>query len=243
MTKKGLSSDGVKVKQEVKDEKEKDFDPAVFARDRLKGALQDCLMHSDNSTDSEDYRMKLQSVKKVEKEKVLQKKRKHKIGVVKETPFQHAFVMKLFDRSVDLAQFEENTPLYPICRAWMANKPRSFVNSKYDKDPFKKLKKEEAREKDKKGKSEEGVISNVYTLPAPSLAENIPAMICPPSPKNDLKLPAENEKNLPSKEVLLASHLAHWGEVKKKMRTHSFRKEDRFEASKKILKRIFHGAQ
>lgn len=33
--------------------------------------------------------------------------------------------MKLFDRSVDLARFEEDTPLYPICRAWMANQPRN----------------------------------------------------------------------------------------------------------------------
>jgi hypothetical protein len=31
--------------------------------------------------------------------------------------------MKLFDRSVDLAQFENETPLYPICRAWMRNQP------------------------------------------------------------------------------------------------------------------------
>lgn len=37
----------------------------------------------------------------------------------------NSYVMKLFDRSVDLAQFTEDTPLYPICRAWMANKPRS----------------------------------------------------------------------------------------------------------------------
>lgn len=28
-------------------------------------------------------------------------------------------MMKLFDRSVDLAQFNEKTPLYPIARAWM----------------------------------------------------------------------------------------------------------------------------
>lgn len=34
-----------------------------------------------------------------------------------------AYVIKLFDRSVDLAQFSENTPLYPICRAWMRNSP------------------------------------------------------------------------------------------------------------------------
>lgn len=39
--------------------------------------------------------------------------------------FHHTYVMKLFDRSVDLAQFQEDTPLYPICRAWMANQPRN----------------------------------------------------------------------------------------------------------------------
>ena len=35
------------------------------------------------------------------------------------------YVMKLFDRSVDLAQFDESSPLYPICRAWMKNHPHS----------------------------------------------------------------------------------------------------------------------
>ncbi|XP_069796113.1 protein lin-37 homolog isoform X3 [Narcine bancroftii] len=35
----------------------------------------------------------------------------------------NAYTMKLFDRSVDLAQFAEGAPLYPICRAWMRNKP------------------------------------------------------------------------------------------------------------------------
>ena len=35
------------------------------------------------------------------------------------------YVMKLFDRSVDLAQFDESSPLYPICRAWMKNQPHS----------------------------------------------------------------------------------------------------------------------
>lgn len=41
------------------------------------------------------------------------------------TSFHHTYVMKLFDRSVDLARFQEDTPLYPICRAWMANQPRN----------------------------------------------------------------------------------------------------------------------
>ena len=34
-----------------------------------------------------------------------------------------SYIIKLFDRSVDLAQFNTNTPLYPICRAWMRNNP------------------------------------------------------------------------------------------------------------------------
>uniref|UniRef100_A0A1Q3EVT1 Antolefinin n=1 Tax=Culex tarsalis TaxID=7177 RepID=A0A1Q3EVT1_CULTA len=39
---------------------------------------------------------------------------------------QHSstFIMKLFDRSVDLARFSEQTALYPVCRAWMQNAPR-----------------------------------------------------------------------------------------------------------------------
>ena len=31
--------------------------------------------------------------------------------------------MKLFDRSVDFAQFNEDPPLYALARAWMQNKP------------------------------------------------------------------------------------------------------------------------
>uniref|UniRef100_A0A8B9MZ59 Uncharacterized protein n=1 Tax=Accipiter nisus TaxID=211598 RepID=A0A8B9MZ59_9AVES len=33
------------------------------------------------------------------------------------------YVIKLFDRSVELGQFPEGTPLYPVCRAWMRNCP------------------------------------------------------------------------------------------------------------------------
>ena len=35
------------------------------------------------------------------------------------------YIMKLFDRSVDLAVFDEDSPLYPICRAWLKNNPHS----------------------------------------------------------------------------------------------------------------------
>lgn len=40
-------------------------------------------------------------------------------------PLHQSYIMKLFDRSVDLAKYNQNSPLYPICRAWMQNQPRS----------------------------------------------------------------------------------------------------------------------
>lgn len=42
-------------------------------------------------------------------------------------PQPASYIMKLFDRSVNLAQFEEDTPLYPLCRAWMKNQPRAQI--------------------------------------------------------------------------------------------------------------------
>nr|XP_019560469.2 protein lin-37 homolog [Aedes albopictus] len=43
-----------------------------------------------------------------------------------------SFIMKLFDRSVDLAQFDAESPLYPVCRAWMRNQPRARTLSNVD---------------------------------------------------------------------------------------------------------------
>ena len=38
-----------------------------------------------------------------------------------------SYVIKLFDRRVDLAQFSTETPLYILVREWMKNKP--YTNS------------------------------------------------------------------------------------------------------------------
>jgi len=52
------------------------------------------------------------------------RRRRKKEGAT-DSAFHHTFVMKLFDRSVDLAQFQEGTSLYPVCRAWMKNQPHN----------------------------------------------------------------------------------------------------------------------
>lgn len=54
-----------------------------------------------------------------------------------------AYVIKLFDRSVDLAQFSENTPLYPICRAWMRNSPSMRERERSPSSPLPPLPEDE----------------------------------------------------------------------------------------------------
>ena len=64
------------------------------------------------------------------------RKRKRK-SLDKATGYHHTFVMKLFDRSVDLAQFrprastsdvcrDPSYPLYPVARAWIRNEPSNL---------------------------------------------------------------------------------------------------------------------
>uniref|UniRef100_A0A8D8Q9H3 Protein lin-37 homolog n=2 Tax=Cacopsylla melanoneura TaxID=428564 RepID=A0A8D8Q9H3_9HEMI len=48
---------------------------------------------------------------------------------------KQSYVMKLFDRSVDLAQFDDATPLYPICRSWVANQPKKPWEKKKEIPP------------------------------------------------------------------------------------------------------------
>lgn len=44
-----------------------------------------------------------------------------------------SYIMKLFDRSVNLAKFDESTPLYPIVREWLKNSPRQKLGAEKEK--------------------------------------------------------------------------------------------------------------
>lgn len=98
------------------------------ARGRLKGALQDMV----NVTDDEDSLHDTTSVNHTHSNVPMRgrppKRTKKELlnrSTTTSDAVQQTFIMKLFDRSVDLAKYKENTSLYPICRAWMINEPRS----------------------------------------------------------------------------------------------------------------------
>lgn len=98
------------------------------ARGRLKGALQDAV----GGTEDEDEINETPASAMPNRGRPPKRYRKEMPPnqMQQEQPHQ-SFIMKLFDRSVDLAKYNENTALYPICRAWMLNQPRSNKLTKY----------------------------------------------------------------------------------------------------------------
>lgn len=88
----------------------------------MKGALQDIVEPtSEESSSDESSNSKLDPIPLRGRPK---KQKLQEMPQQQQQPPQPSFIMKLFDRSVDLAKFKEGSPLYPICRAWMMNKPR-----------------------------------------------------------------------------------------------------------------------
>lgn len=118
--------------------KEEESSAKTEARSKLNKALENA--EEDNEKEQEESESESEKgTEEDEKIEVPVKKTKIKTekeegSTVKEVkparapkqPQIPSYIMKLFDRSVNLAKFEENTPLYPLCRAWMQNAPRAL---------------------------------------------------------------------------------------------------------------------
>ncbi|XP_024085024.1 protein lin-37 homolog isoform X2 [Cimex lectularius] len=211
-------------------------DEVISARDRFKGALQDLLPHSEEESESSDEEKWASKSKRLSLQK---KKQTNEKSVEPDiNKFQQAFVMKLFDRSVDLAQFSENTPLYPICRAWIANQPHQIYNSKKQSSPEPQEVKEENTIK-----TEKDIISgqNVYRLPPPV-----------PAPKNvQIRIPKpivyvtkykkfyKEGQEAPNKDTILRDNLKHWKNVRQNWLNAAEKNEGRYSESFKTILAIF----
>ncbi|CAG2220961.1 LIN37 [Mytilus edulis] len=142
---------------------------------------------------------------------------------------------ELATRSVDLAQFDEDSPLYPICRSWLKNRP-------YDRD---------ANDKDKlsspehEAHSDEEIdgIPNVYLMPKPIKAEPDDTRdyrIPEPLPNTDAPLDINADPDTaPPPEQLLLGHMSRWKDVRIRWREAGFQNESRFADSMNLIREIF----
>lgn len=144
----------------------------------------------------------------------------------------NSYVMKLFDRAVDLAPFTEQDPLYPICRAWINNQSSHHLTAS---------KKEAAKdnpEEDAEKIAEDPSPDEIHQLPKPKEAKEsrIPSPVPQPVEKF---LICSDEQEVVSKDLLMANHLQRWKAVRRKWKQAARANEDRYRESGVLLKSIF----
>jgi len=175
--------------------------------------------------------------------KTPRKRRKKDVGVddgdgVSQNP---SYVMKLFDRSVDFAQFSEDTPIYALARAWMQNKPYGTKSSDSQ---------ESSQDGDSPSSSQESIMSathsngesdskNVYSFPDPIK----PMEDCDMNisfPKEPLCLDIHYDLDTaPSVNDLKRTHIDRWKKVKTSWKEMSFQRQARYAPSIKKIRELF----
>uniref|UniRef100_A0A3P8N6Z8 Lin-37 DREAM MuvB core complex component n=1 Tax=Astatotilapia calliptera TaxID=8154 RepID=A0A3P8N6Z8_ASTCA len=145
---------------------------------------------------------------------------------------QNAYVIKLFDRSVDLAQFNTATPLYPICRAWMRNNPSVREPAASPSSPQGMVEEEVTDTINGKGQ-------NVYRLPPPtacpvnSSGEPINLRIPPTEKPTVTKL-----TDVAVSGSLICDHMERWKKIRQKWKECSNKNQLRYSESIKVLKEM-----
>lgn len=176
------------------------------------------------------------------------RKRKRK-SLDNSNAFHHTFVMKLFDRSVDLAQFHDqseetgsnsNYPLYPVCRAWMRNEPANTNQAPRDRTPTPEPGSDSEEETDTSGERP------VYHLPPPTplTSSEGPSPRLPPPPPPcqtaaSLDLDLDMSDSAPPPALLLSNHLVRWWGVRKQWKQAATENEERYSKSLGLLKEMF----
>ncbi|XP_060842533.1 protein lin-37 homolog [Rhopalosiphum padi] len=145
-----------------------------------------------------------------------------------------SLVLKLRDRSIDLASFTNNSAMYSICRAWIKNDPLSARQVK--------SKKSENLERSIKSDNESSTIEDyVYKLPPPKSRPEDETDIIHRVPMNlpkdvistlDIKT---NIEEVPNVSELLNEHRKRWVCIRQQWIKFSNENEARYSMSKNIL--------
>ncbi|KAL9915217.1 protein lin-37 homolog [Glossina fuscipes] len=152
-----------------------------------------------------------------------------------------SFVMKLFDRSLDLSKYSEQTPLYPICRAWMANQPRnpSIRSFREKQSPAPPERKDNCGEILSQLKS--GELKEVISMPKPKKADipKIPPQNLSAKSTEIEEFAKVNDKlKDASQEELLVYHLSNWKQIKRGWQKHTRHYQQRNDMNFLIIKEL-----
>lgn len=243
-----MSSANLRIKLE-RDEPGGEVD---VARGRFDAALQGLLQkdeESDSENESDDKSKAVFTKVGLQSNRTSRppRKRRRKEVDLRDSGFHHTFVMRMFDRSVDLAQFELSAPLYPICRAWMINQPHnSSLNVKQEPNsPSNEMFNSTENTQDDEYVSEilpDGPPAIINKIPNP---EQWPAedasrdpRIPEPLPNTDAKLDINNPENTPVG-LLLNDHQKRWRQIRNLWKNTSKVNDQRYHCSYNILKTMF----
>lgn len=229
--------------EEKHEEKEEESTSKAEARSKLNQALENVEedlekekeLQAESSESEEEEEEEEEEIIPAKKTKV--KAEKDDSPVVKEQKVprpikqaqQASYIMKLFDRSVNLAKFTEETPLYPLCRAWMSNAPRQLTSIKVEKSseptvhPF-----------------EEG---DVIEMPKIRIRKGGKPLVQRKEVKIDHdELDKSIDSEIWTKEKLLEFHRGRWeGERQKQIDNSRNFEEKHFAANLELLESLFKG--
>uniref|UniRef100_A0A2M3ZJZ8 Uncharacterized protein n=1 Tax=Anopheles braziliensis TaxID=58242 RepID=A0A2M3ZJZ8_9DIPT len=194
-----------------------------MARGRLKGALKTAQHSTDES--SEEIDDSGDSVRESTK-----RRREEKVPAVPQP-----YIMKFFDRHIDLSRFKETSSLYAMCRAWYKNNPTAR-GQETDADAPKAMvfKREYNPEIVEKFLNDQ--VTEIREMPLPESAGNMePYDQQTVHPFTEFKI----NTGTMGKEELLEEHLIKWKHLRKSWIAHRKQyKERRYETSFKLLDAI-----
>ncbi|XP_066031108.1 LOW QUALITY PROTEIN: protein lin-37 homolog [Chamaea fasciata] len=146
------------------------------------------------------------------------RKKRREGGEGPETPPQkhNSFVIRLFDRSVELGQFPAGTPLYPVCRAWIGHCPAP-------RPPH------AAGPPRGRGRA----------VPAPARPRPGPAGPLPPGPRRGETAPDQVLDPAPSITSLIYKNMDRWKRVRQRWREAAQRQQQRYGPSLRLLRIIY----
>ncbi|EEC13251.1 conserved hypothetical protein [Ixodes scapularis] len=191
---------------------------------------------SDDEAKTSDVVMKDPSPMSSPSKRVQKTQRKRRRKDESALQASNTYITKIYGCSVDLAQFDENSPLYSMCRSWIHNKPLQ--------DGEKAANIEDEEEEQKVCFKGDENPKGVYNMPPPVAAPRdkdgnirdlrIPSPLPPSTEKFFM---ASDESEVVPVSVLLAGHQARWKGIRQKWKEAAMVNEERYKESTAVLHR------